>query len=204
MTKLKFGALIVASLFLSSCEQVGFELPAMPFAPSAAQDSAAAFLGLATVKAPEGFCIARQASQLATGFAVIVPCNTLESSRDLPPHLGFITVQLDGRGTAAIAGSEDALLDVLRSDQVKALLNDPPVREVLETDADDGAVAVHYRIDSTERTENLSNDVWRLFGDIDGRLATVSLRGFKDAPLSVDDGRTLLYRTLRVLRDANS
>ena len=210
MIKQKVGALFAALLFLTGCDVSEMslpELPALPEVPFLSQgpsDTASMFFGLASVKSPDGFCIDRSNSQLTGGFAVIVPCVLLDETEDLPPHLAFITVQMDGRGTAMIAGTEDYLRDQLESDAFQDILSDPKAQTILETDVEDGAVAVHYRIEPDERTAGLSDDVWRAFADVDGRLITISLRGYEEAPLTVDDGRTLLYVALRVLRDVNA
>lgn len=209
MKKRQRGAFIGALLFLSACEKVGiempdFKMPDMSFFRTAPTDSASMYLGLAKVQAPDGFCIDRSASQLATGFALMVPCTVLDNSFDFPQHSAFITLQMGGRGTAGIAGTENFLRDQLQSDNSGNILSDQSVVEILETDIEDGAVAVHYRVEQADRTAALSDDVWRVFADVDGRLTTISLRGFKSAPLTVDDGRALLYRVLRGLREVNA
>ena len=204
MKNLQKGALVAALLFLSACEQVGFEMPDMSFLRAAPKDSAAMYFGTAKVQAPDGFCIDRSASQLATGFALMVPCTVLDNSFEFPQHSAFITVQMGGRGTAGIAGTEDFLRDQLLTESSSEILSYLSVTEILETDIEDGAVAVHYRVAETERTDTLSNDIWRVFADVDGRLTTISLRGYESAPLTVDDGRTLLYLVLRTLRDVNA
>lgn len=204
MKNLKPGALIVALLFLSACDRIGLELPTMPFMGASDPSSARAFLGQVKVQGPEGFCIAKAASQLSSGFAVMVPCSLLGDDETYPPHLAFITVQLGERGSAGVTGAEDALRDDLDNSASNAILRDPPAIDILETDIDDGAVAVHYRLAREDHEEGLSTDVWRVFADLGNRLVTISVNGYKDAPLTVDDGRTLLYLVLKKMRDANA
>jgi len=198
MTFRTFGSLC-AALLLAGCDMADFKLPNF----AGVTQSASMFLGRASVQAPENFCVDRSVSQLANGFAVLAPCVIYNEDVDFPAHPALITVQMDQQGTAAIAGTEDFLRDLLRR-QPETLLQDPKPTSVLETDIGERAVAVHYRIEADDRTDGLTQDVWRVFADVQGRLVTLSLRGYSESPLTVDDGRTLLYETLDLLREANA
>ncbi len=202
------GALFAALLSLVGCGNVDFKMPdfKMPdltLGFGGASETARLFFGQVKVQGPEGFCVDKSASKLRQGFAIMAPCAVISGDGEFPPHLGFVTYQVGRSGTATVVGSEEDLQQLLASDEGAMLLSDIGDVRILETDRDGSAVAVHYRVPREEQVAGLSSDVWRLFVDIKGRLATVSLRGYQDAPLTVDDGRSLVFLMRDLLVAAN-
>ncbi|MEL6574244.1 MAG: dihydroxy-acid dehydratase, partial [Pseudomonadota bacterium] len=66
------------------------------------------------------------------------------------------------------------------------------------------AVTVRFRDSNPAPVAGLQSTEWRGFFDVNGRLATVAVRGLSAAPLGTDDGEVLLARTIAAVRQANA
>lgn len=196
------GALISALLFITGCvnPNIDFEMPDLSLIQPTSSERARLFLGRAVVEGPDGFCVDRTTSRLVAGFAILAPCALFADEVDFPKHPAVMTIQMDRANSALVAGAEEDVRLALTSDD--GLLVRDGI-EILETDSQDGLVMIHYRVPTDDALDGLSSELWRGLADVDGRLVTVALYSYKDAPLTVDDGRTLLAETVDILRNAN-
>lgn len=200
MEILRKGALISTLLFMTGCQfsDLDFEMPDLSLGLTSQTDKARFFLASTFVQGADGFCIDRTSSRLASGFAVLAPCALVADDGELPPHPALITIQMGAAGSASLQGAEASALDALTGALPLADRSD-----ILETVIQDASVLIHYRVSAANTIDGLSNELWRALADVDGRLATVAMYSYNDAPLSVDDGRRLLSQTVDILRNAN-
>lgn len=166
----------------------------------------AALLGGAVgVAGPAGYCVDLADSRLTRGFALLAACETLGlEDIDAPRSAGIITVQAGRVGTAAVAGSEPALVGFLESDAGAALLSDTTEGvSVLSTSSTDNQVTVQYEDLAGSPIAGTQDSAWRAFVDIDGRLVTISARGLAEQPLGATAGEQLLEAAVDAMLGAN-
>ncbi|GGL54173.1 hypothetical protein [Wenxinia marina] len=191
----------VAALALSGCGAVR----SLPFAASAGPGEIALYGGRLTVAGAEGYCPDRDASRPGEGFAILAACPLVGGDGPMPATDAFVTVQAGAPGSAGVAGNEPGLATLLTSPEGIALLSasgNPDAVTVTDVERSDGLVAVRFA-DATTRRPGLAPTEWRAFLDLQGRLTTVSVRGFDRAPLSPSAGAALLRETVAALRAAN-
>ena len=158
--------------------------------------------GEAVARSPRDYCISPSASRPAAGFAIMGRCATASpNSND-----GFITLQIGAAGSGFAPSEAEALRQLLQSDAGRGLLsqdgNGAAVR-VNATDVAGDTVIVRFQDRGATPVPGLQTTEWRGFFDVNGRLATVSVRGLAAAPLGTDDGEVLLARTIAEVRQAN-
>ena len=162
--------------------------------------------GAITAKGPEGYCINVSESRPLTGFAALVRCPSPTQNPDATAVTGLITIQVGGRNSATVTGSEDELARLLGSRAGATLLagNGDPNTVIRDSVAIEGDVVfVHFTDTATPVVDGLEQEEWRAFLDLRGRLITVGVRGFATTPLSRTDGLQLLSRAVNSLRNAN-
>lgn len=189
------GTLIGASLFLAACAEGALRLPVR---------NQAVYGGQARVKAPEGYCIITEASLPEHGFVAMAPCYVQSISTTRPETDAVITVQVGSAGSAVIAGNEEKLRDLLRTDAGGGVLASDGNAQSIQIDAVDvvgGTVEVHFTDMGRPRFANLEQSEWRAFFDADGRLMTVSVRGYAHLPVENAEGLSLLHQTVAVNRE---
>ncbi|MCG6901443.1 MAG: hypothetical protein LJE68_02070 [Rhodobacter sp.] len=163
-----------------------------PAATRSAPETIAVAGGAVVVGGPPGYCIDRGASRLRgdTGFVLLGSCASI--ARDVaagaPLVPGILTASV---GAASVAG-QPALTDL---DQLEALITSPGGRATLARDGraesvkvfgtlrEDGALFVHLRDVSANPTPGLDQTYWRGLFDLQGRLVTLSVVSFSNAPL---------------------
>lgn len=158
--------------------------------------------GQVVAVAPEDYCIARNVSRPSDGFAVMAGCDTATGvGAD-----AVVTLQVGEPGTGLSTADATALRELLNGDAGRSLLsqtgNAAAIR-VEATDIERDAVTVRFRDSDPAPIAGLQSTEWRGFFDLDGRLATIAVRGLQSAPLGTDDGEILLARTIAAVRQAN-
>lgn len=202
---LKAGAVrclpIVCMLSAVGCTAIGnLGAPTPPTAALALYD------GSVRAAVPQNYCIETKASAPATGFAVMVACETIALRNERPLINGFVTVQVGTEGSAIVGDEADQLEALLKTDGGKRLLSqngDPSGIKVRETGRAAGAVLVNFSDALEPPVAGLQKTEWRGFFEVDGRLATVAVRGIAEDPLADRDGRALLERTITAVQLAN-
>lgn len=162
--------------------------------------------GEVILQAPDGYCIDTRSSRARAGFAVMAGCALISDEAVMPFRDGLLTVQLGDPGTAAVAGSEQALRDLLQSAAGVSLLSpsgDPAAISVDALLSRPNLVSVHFTDAAPPPFEGLEQVEWRAFFDLGDRMATVTVRGFERAPLTENAGLSLLEQAVRALTLAN-
>lgn len=163
--------------------------------------------GTVVAQGPAGYCIDARTSRPETGFAVMGGCGILSRMGIMPQSEGLVTVQFGAPGSAAVAGSEEDLVALLRSARGAQILSSSGLPESILVDAiesEDGLVLVRFQDTAPPIAAGLERTEWRAFLDIAGRLATVTARGFERAPMDSAAGRLLIGEAVAALRAANA
>jgi len=162
--------------------------------------------GSVRVQGPQGYCVDPDASQPATGFAVLGACGLMVAAGIMPQTDGFITVQIGERGTATVTGNEAALAALLRSRDGVALLSETGDAATVtpgQIDRGEGLVSIRFTDSAPPPVEGLMAEEWRAFLDLGDRLVTIGVRGYARTPLTAGQAQGLLYGTVAALRAAN-
>ena len=194
------------ALALACASLAGCDVP--PGLGGSSQPVQAMFLlgGDVVVNAPDGYCIDQGASRSRSGFAVMAGCALVSDAQIMPFRDGLITVQVGEAGTAAVAGSEGALRELLASAAGVGLLSssgDPAAVTIDRLDSQSNLVSVHFTDATPPPFDGLEQAEWRAFFDLGDRLATVTVRGFARAPMSEAAGLALLQQAVAALQAAN-
>ena len=197
---LRRAILVALALGLAACAEFG----PMGTAPV----PSARFAGGITVTGPDGYCLDPQISRPARGFGFLAACAALDpqSAVPLPDALAIVTVQIGAPQSATVRGVETAFRDFLATEEGTTLLGAGDIGgpvALLASDVAPNAVSVYTRNRSTAGVAGTQAESWRLFTDIGDRVATLTVRGIADRPLSRTQSRDLLDTTLRRLRAAN-
>ena len=207
------GGVILA---LTGCgeafQTTGFGLMSLLVSAGDATDEGTRTLALldgeAFARGPAGYCVDQGASRSDDGFAVMVGCALLSGRAAIMPTTdGFITLQVGAAGTASVTGSEETLRAFLETDAGKAVLggngaaSDVTLRNV---DMTPGLVTAHFDDASLGSELGLEPRLWQGFLDLNGRMATVTVRSFARNPLGARDGTALLNATISEIRAANA
>ena len=208
MNLLRRGLIVALAAVLGGC--IGGDTGGFSFLQGLGQGrgvrTISLFDGDVRVRAPEGYCIDQEASQADTGFTVMAGCALVSSAAIMPEIDGLLTVQVAATDSAMVAGAEAELLELLESDGGRTLLSSGGDAEQVTVDqvqALAGVIEVYFHDTDPNMHEGLGFDQWRAFFDMNGRLVTVGVRGYRRAPLSKAAGSRLLRLTVAALRDAN-
>lgn len=206
-----------AALALAGCSGglSGLKMPSLPslpsiFAPSPVDEAPVAKLsvlnGAITAVGPDNFCADPAASSPKKGFVIFAPCSTLGVEDAEPSVTAIVTVQVGGARSATVGGDPTALAAVLEGSSGPAILargGDPETVSVKSVTHGDDRVAVYFTDDAPSLIKGAKDAEWRSFVDLAGRLITVSVRGFEEAPLSQSAGAVLLGQATDALLAAN-
>jgi hypothetical protein len=143
--------------------------------------------GEITVVAPEGYCFDQRASRLAEGFTVATPCGA--------SRLALITTQIGEADSAAVAGAENALLQLIQHPDGRALLSgagDPSTIFVHHVQVHNHRVEVFFSDTASSLSDGLQPTQWRAFLDYQDRMVTVSVRWWDQSPLDQAQGLAVL------------
>lgn len=155
--------------------------------------------GAVVAAAPSGYCISPGAGMRGDDSAVILMgrCSGATTATATP---AIITLSVGPAASAGVlAGGGEALSAFFQSEAGRAALaregNAEDVR-VLSAAGTDTTFVLHV-------ADNATGEYWRAFRGLRGRLATVSVTGSPDAPLTSDQSRSLLDAALAALDAAN-
>lgn len=155
--------------------------------------------GAVVAAAPAGYCISQGAGRRGEDSAVVLMgrCAGGPQATAAP---AVITLSVGPAGSAGVmAGGGAALAAYFQSTPGRAAL-------AREGKAEDVRVLAATGTDTTfvlHVADNATGEYWRAFRGLRGRLATVSVTGSPDAPLTSDQSRLLLDATLSALDTAN-
>lgn len=155
--------------------------------------------GAVTAAAPSGYCISPGAGMRGDDSAVILMgrCSGDPSSTTLP---AVITLSVGVAGSAGVlAGGGDTLASYFQSEAGRAALSregNPQEVRILAAAGSDTTFVLHVADDA-------AGEYWRAFRGLRGRLATVSVTGSLETPLTSEQSRSLLDATLAALDTAN-
>lgn len=205
-TFLKAGAKrclpVLICMSVASCAAIGnLGAPTPPTSQLALYD------GSVSVAVPRGYCIETKASSVANGFAVMVACDTIALRDERPLINGFVTVQIGAAGSAIVGDEADELEQLLSTETGKRLLSqdgDPAAIKILNTGQSGGAVIASFLDALPPPAPGLQKTEWRGFFEVDGRLATVAVRGIAADPITDVDGRALLDQTIAAVQVINA
>lgn len=153
------------------------------------------------IAAPAGFCAARDAATSLgeAAFAAFTSC----SGSGGP----VLTATLGPPGSAEGADLDPAaLVPLLISDRGRGLLSrsgKAAAVRIHEVTGEPGTVLVRLTDSSPADALKTSGESWRALLAVQGRLATLSVTGGRDAPLTADVGRRLIDRFVASVRAAN-
>ncbi|GGD37223.1 hypothetical protein [Sinisalibacter lacisalsi] len=161
-----------------------------------------------TISGPRGFCIDEAAMRetAAGAFVMLGSCAAISgNNRDAKPRIPAVL-------TASVAAAEtpldDAGLDRLAAffatDEGRSTLarsEDAEEVVVLELSRDDNLVLVHAR--DGARAGDMAGDYWRGVFSLAGQLVTVTVAGFRAAPLDETAGTKLARDFAEAIRRAN-
>lgn len=205
------SALAGATLALAGCagglpdiSLPSFLGPKVDAAPAA---SLAMFGGDMTAAGPKGFCADPLASRPAGGFAIFAPCSALGVD-DAPAAVPAVTTVQIGKAGSAIVQADSvafaALLEGPSGVDILARTKESDAVTVTTVKHTDARVSVFFTDDAPAFVDGAQGAQWRSFLDMNGRLATVSVRGLGEAPLSQATGADLLDQAVKALIDANT
>ncbi len=155
--------------------------------------------GAVTAAAPPGYCISPGAGMRGADSAVILMgrCSGAATATAVP---AVITLSVGPAASAGVmAGGGAALATYFQSEAGRAALSRagrPEDVRVLSAAGTDSTFVLHVADDA-------AGEYWRAFRGLRGRLATVSVTGPLDAPLTSDQSRSVLDATMAALDAAN-
>lgn len=157
---------------------------------------------------PAGYCIDKSASRLRgdTAFVLLGGCAVVSGDDHLAaPHVpGILTASVDQRN---VSTSDPSTLDQLASFVTtepgrSALARDGRAEsvEVLGVLRKDNAVLIHLTDESRFQIPGIEATYWRGLFELNGRLVTASVLGFRDQPLHATEGLATLEAFLERIR----
>lgn len=188
---------LVACFALTACAGItGFGSPQGEVA------SLPLYGGQVVAASPANYCIAPSASRPTEGFAVLVRC------QEAGPGTAdaFVTLQIGATDSGLTPNEAAELRTILQSGTGRGLLSQTGAATTIAVEATEVAgdiVTVRFRDVAPPPVAGLQSTEWRGFFGVNGRLATVAVRGLAAAPLGTDDGEVLLGQTIAAVRQAN-
>ena len=162
--------------------------------------------GAIKVRSPDGFCIDQRSSRASTGFVVMAGCAIVSSTKVMPQTHALITVQVGESGSAVVVGAEEELKELFQSEAGGALLShsgDTAAVSVKEVVVQGAAVVVGFHDSAAPSVEGLTQDEWRAFFDLGGRLVTIAVRGYDHSPINDSQAKSLLSSAIETTVEAN-
>ena len=172
-----------------------------------------------TIDPAPGFCLAEDSIETTkrSVFLLIGDCavggpitdarsddGELQLPRAVP---GIMTVSISGDpGFRSRDGSYDALRRFLESVEGKTMLGRSGSGrnvEIKESRESDGALLLYLEDNSAAAVPILSNQFWRAFIELHGRLAVVTMSGFRDRPMGREKMFAYLISQVQALGAAN-
>lgn len=151
------------------------------------------------IAGPPGYCVNSSATRNSESgaFVLLGSCASIANSAraTAPQSPGLLTASISGASGATIGDSLDRLEAFFRSDSGRAALARDGTTDsvrILRAHQQDDAFYIHARDTSAGGVNGISQDYWRGLFDINGRIVTVSVVGFKARPMSDENGLSTL------------
>lgn len=166
---------------------------------------------LIVITGPPGYCVDESATRAEndTAFVLLGNCAAISESRraaqpDFPVVLtAAISEASDG---GSISESLDDLDTYFRSEAGLALLSrtqDAESVTVLETIVEPDQFLIHASDTSTGAMEGVAQDYWRIYFDLDSRIATLSAFALQGETVAREDSLSTLSSFAQAVRLAN-
>ncbi len=174
-----------------------------------APETVAVARGAVVVGGPKGYCIDEASSRAGAdaGFVLLAGCASISGNpRDpMPDPPALLTASVAGASDAAPAGAEelDRLAEFLTTPEGRATLardGQAGSVEILDQARVPGALLLHLQDSGIDPAFGLSTDYWRGIFELNGRLITVSVKGFASGPLSAEQGRVAMHGFIARIR----
>jgi hypothetical protein len=166
-------------------------------APAAAEDDRIA------VRAPQGYCAAPVGRTVVAGnsFVAFIPCAGSAVPRavltaTLGPPGSALGIDLSGQALADYVTSPDGRRGLSRAGRADSVR----VHEVIEAE---GAVLIRLTDTAPAPDPMERGESWRAVLALSGRLVTLTAAAADGTSLARNDGRALIGRFVRALRNAN-
>ena len=203
-----FPAFAVCGL-LAACGGGRFELPNGVFQTgNRAQASMAVAGGDVIIAGPRGFCVDPGSSQqnASVPFVTLGNCASI-SGNSRAPQPGVKAVLTASVGPvasgSAVSGGTQTLDPFFRSAAGRKELSrdlNPNTVTIVDTFEEAGVFFLHLNDTSAGALPDIAPDQWRGYMDVNGRLVSASVLGFRDAPLSETQSRNLIRAFTREIR----
>lgn len=187
------GALAIAGATLvTGCDGVGL-LPG-----GEATETLAVRGGAVTVTGVQGYCVDPSSSRARSGFALMGACATLTGEGPLPFPNAVITVQVGPQDSASVAADPEAFAAFVQSEAGAAALGTTLNGVRVRGDTVSGQFT-----QAATAIAGVQDSGGRAFGDVNGHLVTVVVRGLTEMPIPADLAATLARGTLDAMQTAN-
>ncbi len=153
------------------------------------------------ISGPPGYCVDPSSSQgnAVIPFVVMGNCAAISrNSRDAQPaYKAVLTASVGdvGSGDALMQGGDDLLTEFFWSDEGRQTLSrsgDPSQLELLDSFISNDIYFIHTNDTSRSMLLDISPEEWRAYFDVRGRLISLAVLGFADAPLLQSEGKALI------------
>lgn len=198
------SALLSAGLVVASCGGGG----RFDSGTRGAQSSRASVVKQVTVTTdqvvvtgPSGFCVDPTSSRTTDTlpFVMLGSCSAIARNSDEPEpaHKALLTASIGApaSGYTLLQSSEQILTEFFDSDEGRRTLSrsgDPESVQVLDSYVREGIYFLNTKDSSKGTIPEVSQEEWRAYLDVSGRLVSLAVLGFSDAPWGTEDGRRLI------------
>lgn len=173
-----------------------------------AQSSVAVAADQVVIAGPSGFCVDPDSSQTsaAVPFVMLGNCATISgNSRATQPDVKAVLTASVGPPDSggAIAGASAEMDRYFRSDEGRRTLSrdgDAATVQVLDSFEEAGIFYLRSSDTSAAPFPDVSEDQWRAYMEVNGRLVSAAVLGFKDAPMEAGRERALIQDFAREIR----
>ena len=162
------------------------------------------------IEGPRGFCMDRQASQIAedNAFVLLGNCNAVSTNgRGASPKIkALLTATISGSGQGSVTDSMNSMDAFFRSETGRTALSrssDPGTVQILDSFQQDDVYYLRARDSSTGIVPDASDDYWRAYFDLRDQIVSVSVIGFQSDPISPDVGLSTVQEFTGLIRNRN-
>lgn len=163
------------------------------------------------IAGPPGYCVHTSATRdRETGtFVLLGSCAAITNNRiaAAPGVPAMLTASVSGPSPVATAKSLPGLQAFFNSEAGRATLarnGQAASVSILQTRRRGDAFYIHLRDKSDNIVPSLASEYWRGVFDINGRIVTVSVHGFRDEPMSSSAGLATLTAFADRIRKENA
>lgn len=202
-----FGVLLLAGLTACAPARLGRSGPA-PTQKTTIQVSSKNL----TIQGPPGFCVDNSITEVQAdnAFVLLGSCAVVSpTSRAPEPDVrALLTASVSGagQGQSSIRASVATMDRFFRSEDGRTALSrnsDPGTVQVLDTFHKDGMFFIRASDSSQGLVPGASDDYWRAYFDLNDQIVSVSVIGFKSAPLNPDQGLLTLRQFAQTILTSN-